>query len=84
MPKAKIENLMTQLHELFGEASTSEQQDQLFAQLQAHVHDASESDTPDPTPLETVELMLENLGEEHPRANAVLRELLDTLKNIGV
>lgn len=84
MAKAKIENLMTELHERFGELEPSPQQDKLLADLQARMHDLDENGIVDPTPVESIELMLESLGEDHPKVAVVLRELLDTLKNIGV
>jgi hypothetical protein len=84
MPKARIENLMTELHDRFGELEPSPQQEQLLAELQKHLHAVTESDKPDLTPVETIELLLDNLGEDHPRVATVLRELMDTLKNIGV
>jgi len=84
MPKAKIENLMSELHERFGEVDMSPQQERLLAELQAHVHDATEGSVKDPTPLESVQLMIDDLGDNHPNVSALLRELLDTLKNIGV
>lgn len=82
--QAKIENLISELHELFGDERDSTQQKELLAQLQAHIHDASDSAPVEPTPLESIELLLEEMGESHPKTSAVLRELLDTLKNIGV
>jgi len=84
MPKAKIENLMSELHERFGEVDMSPQQERLLAELQAHVHDVTEGSVKDPTPLESVQLMIDDLGDNHPNVSALLRELLDTLKNIGV
>lgn len=84
MPKAKIENLMTELHERFGEVEPSPQQTQLLAQLEQHMHSVTEGDKSDLTPVETIELLLDNVGEDHPRVATVLRELMDTLKNIGV
>ena len=84
MSKAKIENLMTELHDRFGELEPSPQQERLLAELQTHMHETTEGVKSDLTPLETIELLLDNLGGDHPRAAAVLRELMDTLKNIGV
>lgn len=84
MPKAKIENLMTELHDRFGEMETSPQQERLLAELQAHVHDVSEGSVKDPTPLESIQFMIDDLGDNHPNVSTLLRELLDTLKNIGV
>jgi Predicted hydrolases or acyltransferases (alpha/beta hydrolase superfamily) len=84
MPKAKIENLMTELHERFGEQQMSAEQQRLLRELQSHVHDVTDGAVKDPTPLETIQLMIDDLGENHPNVSALLRELLDTLKNIGV
>lgn len=84
MPKAKINNLISELNEIFGSNGESEQQKKLMQDLQRHIHNASEKEEEDPTPLEIIETMLENLGEEHPKASLLLRQLLDTLKNIGV
>lgn len=84
MPKEKINNLMTELHHTFGSGTPSEQQRKLLADLQSHVHDVNEQEPLDPTPVEIIETMLENLGEEHPKTSLLLRQLLDTLKNIGV
>ena len=84
MARAKIENLMSELHERFGEVGTSPQQERLLAELQARVHDVSEGSVKEPTPLETIQVMIDDLGDNHPNVSALLRELLDTLKNIGV
>jgi len=84
MPKAKIENLMTELHERFGEQQMSAEQQRLLNELQTHVHDVTDGSVKDPTPLETIQLMIDDLGGNHPNVSALLRELLDTLKNIGV
>ncbi|MCR6650996.1 MAG: DUF4404 family protein [Cellvibrionaceae bacterium] len=84
MPKAKIENLMTELHERFGEAEMSAEQERLLAELDARIRDSSAGSVKDPTPLESIQLMIDDLGESHPNVSVLLRELLDTLKNIGV
>lgn len=84
MPKERINNLMTELHHIFGSDTTSAQQQKLLDELNAHVHNVNEEAPIDPTPVEIIETMLENLGEEHPKASLLLRQLLDTLKNIGV
>lgn len=84
MPKSKINNLISELNEMFGSDVPSEQQQQLLRNLESHIHSSTEKSPEDPTPLEIIETMLEDLGEEHPRASLLLKELLDTLKNIGV
>lgn len=83
MPTSKLSQLMKQLHQTFDEADPSPQQVRLLMDLEAHVHSASQGAPVTPTPLETVELMLESLGADHPKTEAVLRELIDTLKTLG-
>lgn len=84
MPQKKIENLISQLHEQFGTVEPSPQQQKLMRDLESHIHSAGEPTPQDPSLIESAELMLESLGEEHPRTATIVRELLDTLKNIGV
>ena len=84
MPQSKIENLMSQLHEQFGTAESSTQQQKLMRDLESHIHDSSEPAPRDPSLIESAEIMLEELGDDHPRTSAIVKELLDTLKNIGV
>lgn len=84
MPKEKIKNLMSELHELFGNDESSVEQTRLMESLDYYLHEQSETTPPDPSPIETLELLAEQMGEEHPRTSAVLRELMETLKNMGV
>ena len=83
MPKQTLHNLMTQLHDVFGSADTSPEQQKLFEELNGHIHEINENDPVDPTPLETVELLLEQLGEDHPKTSALLNEMLNTLRRIS-
>lgn len=84
MPQKKIDSLMSQLHEQFGTVDPSPQQEKLMRDIESHIHNASEPTPHDPSLTESAELLLESLGEDHPRTTAIMRELLDTLKNIGV
>lgn len=84
MPTQKIESLMTELNEYFGNATPSPEQQRMLEELAEHMHAVDEQGPVDPTPLETIELLLEQIGEDHPKTSAVLSELLQTLKNIGV
>ena len=84
MPKAKINNLMTALHSRFGDDLTSPQQKQLLKELQSHIHAWNEKEPVDPDFPQTVNLLLEEIEEEHPKAAAVMREIMRVLENIGV
>jgi hypothetical protein len=84
MPKKKIENLMTRLHDHIGDDQTSPQQQELMKQLQAHVHNMNEAQPPDPDFIDSVELLVAELEGTHPKAAAVVREILKALGNIGI
>ena len=83
MPKQKLQRLMTELHSTFGDAKPSAQQQQLLDDLAVHIHDLNTEAPIDPTPMETMELLLEQVGEEHPRACAVLKECMAVLRGLS-
>jgi len=84
MPQERMQNLITEMHEMFGDDQPSEQQKRLMDELQRHVHPKGSKDQADLVPLETLELLVEEVAVEHPRTAAVMREILNTLRNIGV
>lgn len=84
MPQQRIKTLISQLHDLYGDDQASAQQRKLLQDLERGVHPSGSLGPDDPSPVETVDLLLEEFDEEHPRTSAVLRELMDVLKNIGV
>lgn len=84
MPQEKVQNLMSELHELFGTGEPSAEQANLLKSLDYYLHEQSETTPPDPSPIETLELLAEQMGDQHPRASGILRELMETLKNMGV
>ena len=84
MPKQRIEALISELHDIYGDDQPSEAQKRLLAEVERRIHPAGVPGEPDPVPLETLELLTEELSEEHPRSTAIFREILETLKNIGV
>lgn len=84
MPRKKIENLISQLHDTFGDDETSAQQARLMQDLENHIHNWDEPALPDPTIAETVEMLLEEIEEDHPKAAAVVKQIMEVLQNIGV
>lgn len=84
MPKQQAKALISDLHERFGDDVVSSQQKALMDQLNAHIHDIGESDPVEPSFLEAVEVFLNDIEEDHPQAAGVVKQLLDTLKNIGI
>lgn len=83
-PQQKIESLMSELHELFGHQEATPQQQQLMRNLEQHIHEVGEPDVDRPNLVESLEVVLEDIEVDHPRTSAVLRELMATLRNIGV
>ena len=84
MSKVTIEHLMTSLHERFGDDLASPQQQQLIESLRQHMHDLNESEPVDPGFQETLGALLEDVEQQHPQAAAILREVMETLKNMGI
>lgn len=85
MAQHTMRNLITQMHNMFGDDRPSEQQKHLMEQLELHTHPKGTRDQyGEPVPLDTLELLVEDMAAEHPRTAGVMRELLNTLKNIGV
>lgn len=84
MPKQQARALISDLHDRFGDDVVSPQQQSLMVQLNAHIHDIGEDDPVEPNFLEAVEVFLSDIEEDHPQAAGVVKQLLDTLKNIGV
>jgi hypothetical protein len=84
MPQAKVKNLISQLHDTFGDDLTSPQQQQLMDSMKSHVHNWGETEPVDPNFQECVELLLEDVEEQHPAAAGIVREILEVLGNIGI
>ena len=84
MPREKLQNLITHLHDTFGDDLTSSQQAQLMQQMRNHIHDMGEEDPVEPGMMETAELLLEDIEEQHPAAATVVREIIEVLGNIGI
>ena len=87
MAKTKIENLMTELHAHFGAFEASPEQERLLENLRQGLYSDDQKDglsLSTASPIETVDFLLQDMGKNHPNVTSLLRELLDTLKNIGV
>ncbi len=79
-----LDQLITRLHDLFGNEEVSPEQQRLMSELERHTHAAGSDETPDPRPVDTLEAMLEDFEEDHPQVSAVLGQIVNALKNMGV
>jgi len=84
MAKQKIEGLLTQLHEKFGDSDTSPQQEALLQQMQSHLAEWEGPIPADGNIVNTAELLLETVEERHPQLSFIVKEILDTLGRIGI
>ncbi|MDR0782073.1 MAG: DUF4404 family protein [Pseudomonadales bacterium] len=82
--KAKMEGLLSTLHEKYAASDTSLEQDALMEQLQAQLTDWEGPQPADGSIITTAELLVEALEERHPQVSAALRELLQALGRIGI
>ena len=80
MPQQQLDNLITRLHDRFGSSEVSPQQQQLLDDLQRH--SAGGADTL--SLQDSANAILEELEIDHPKAAAVLREIVETLGRLGV
>lgn len=84
MPKEKIQNLLTELHESFGSNDPSPQQEMLLAEVQRHVHQMGTPAVPDPSFSDTLESLVEEMKEDHPQGTAIVSQILKVLADIGI
>ncbi len=84
MPKAKIQGLISNLHEKLSSDDTSPQQDLLLAQLQAQL-DSWEGPKPASGDIkEATQELLEEIEESHPKAARIALEIIESLGHLGL
>lgn len=81
--KLTINNLMTQLHDTFGDDEPSPQVAQLMQEMERHVQHW-QSPAPEDALLDTAEALAAELEVEHPAATGVVRKIIEALNNMGV
>ncbi len=84
MPKAKIEGLITDLHERLAGDETSPQQELLLAQLQSQLDGWEGPQPPNGDIKDIAEELLEELEEKHPKAARITLEILEALGHLGL
>lgn len=84
MPKEKAIALIGEIHDRFASDERSPQQAQLLSTLERHIHTLGDDEAPEPSLVESLEVFLNETEMKHPQLSAVLKNLLDTMKNIGI
>lgn len=84
MPINNLKALISDLHDSFGDAETSAQQQQLMQQLQAYVHDIDTAEPVPPNLIESAEILLDDMEEGYPQTAAIIRQVIKALGNMGI
>ncbi|WNO11402.1 DUF4404 family protein [Teredinibacter sp. KSP-S5-2] len=84
MPRAKVTNLISKLHETFGDDATSPEQERLMMEINSHMQDWQGKHPEDASLIETVELLVTQLEESHPKSASIAKEIVNVLRDIGV
>lgn len=84
MPKQKAIGLITDLHERFADDVVSDKQQQLLKEVELHIHGLGEAESPEPGFVDALEVLVTDIEADHPVAAGLVRNLVETLKNIGV
>lgn len=84
MPIDNLKALISDLHDSFGDVKTSPQQQQLMQQLQIYVHDVDTAEPVPPGLIESAEILVDEMEAEYPKTAAIIRQVINTLGNIGV
>lgn len=84
MPKQQLKSLFQRLRDHFPEGEASAQQKMLMDKIAYHLHNEGSPDPVDPGIRDSVELLLEDIEQEHPKSAAIARNILETLANIGI
>lgn len=84
MPKKELKSLFQRLRDHFPEGDASVQQQMLMEKIAFHLHEDGSPDPVDPGIRDSVELLIEEIENEHPKSAAIARNILETLANIGI
>ena len=83
MAKKTVDNLLTQLHDTFGDDQPSPEIERLMLDMQVHMNQWDAA-TPEQEMLETAKSLAAELESEHPQGFAVLRKIISTLSDMGL
>lgn len=84
MPVDNLKALIIDLHDSFGDDETSPRQQQLMQQLQTYVHDIDTAEPVPPSLIESAEILLDEVEESYPQTATIIRQVIKTLRNIGI
>jgi signal recognition particle GTPase len=83
MPNDQAKNLLSALEENLN-SGLSDSQRALMQQVNNHIHAKNEPERDDPSLQETLELLLLEIEQQHPKAAIITREIIKTLSDMGI
>ncbi|MAM69931.1 MAG: hypothetical protein CMP91_02130 [Gammaproteobacteria bacterium] len=84
MAKAKIEGLISELHERLAGDESSPQQELLLAQLQSQLDSWEGAQPADGDIKSLAEELFDEIEEKHPKAARVALEIIETMGHLGL
>ncbi|MFT6790979.1 MAG: hypothetical protein ACJA04_000179 [Cellvibrionaceae bacterium] len=84
MSQKTVQTLISDLHDRFGDDLTSPQQQELMKKLKMHAHNLNENEPTDLDFKDTLTVLLEDIEVQHPQEAQVIREVIQTLSNMGI
>lgn len=66
------------------DSDISDSQRELMQQVKNHIHTENEAEPSDPNLQETLELLLLDIEQQHPKAAIAIKEIIKTLGDIGI
>jgi hypothetical protein len=83
MPNNQAKNLLSTLEKNL-DCELSDSQRALMQQVNNHIHATNEPEPSDPSLQETLELLLLDIEQQHPKAAVITREIIKTLSDMGI
>jgi hypothetical protein len=84
-PKANpdAEKLLSEL-KISLNSNVSDSQYLLMQQVERHLHDIDKPDPEDPSIEDTLETLMIDIEQQHPKAAIIVKEILKVLQDIGI
>jgi hypothetical protein len=83
MSNNQTKNLLSNLQASLNN-DLSESQRFLMQQVENHIHGVGEPEPSDPSLEESLELLLLDVEQQHPKAAAIVREIIKTMGDMGI
>lgn len=84
MPKEKVLGLFEEIRDAMDDGKVSAQQQMLIDKVEYHIHNIGSPDPEEPNFRQSVEMLVEDLEVDHPKAAIMAKTLLEVLTGMGI